>query len=169
MYDVIEIVHLRLSNPQRFEGRICLRLQMEKGEEEPTLVGHLEIVYITFLLQHYCMAPLCFQVPGGLLSLFKAHIRGGQLDGLQEPHCRSQRRQHTCMNYSSSNFIASHFSSFSYSSLVSVTCLGALENLLRPYSRLISCVCKAREYYIFTGNVRESHQRLARANPLECG
>ena len=28
--DVFEIFHLRLSNPQRFEGRICLRLQMEK-------------------------------------------------------------------------------------------------------------------------------------------
>jgi len=28
--DVFEITHLRLSNPQRFEGRNCLRLQMEK-------------------------------------------------------------------------------------------------------------------------------------------
>lgn len=28
--DVFEIVHLRLSNLQRFEGRICLRFQVER-------------------------------------------------------------------------------------------------------------------------------------------
>jgi hypothetical protein len=28
--DIFENVHLRLSNPQRLEGRICLGLQMEK-------------------------------------------------------------------------------------------------------------------------------------------
>jgi len=65
--------------------------------------------------------------------------------------------------------MASHFYSSHYNSLVSFTCLCALENLLRQYSRLASWARKAREYYIFTGNVRESHQRLVRTNPLELG
>jgi len=124
--DVFEIVHL-IRSVSKAASVSVFRWKKERGE--PTLMDPLERVCITSLLQHYCISPICFQVSGGLLSLLKAHIRSGQLDELQEPHCRNQLRQQPCINYSFSNIMASHFCSSHYNSLVSVTYLGVLENL----------------------------------------
>ena len=111
-------------------------------------MGPLESVCITLLLQHYCISPICFKVPGGLLSLLKAHIRGSQLDELQEPHCSNQLRQQPCINYSLSNFMAYHFCSSHYNSFSYVS--RCVRRPLRPHSRRVLWARKAREYYIFT-------------------